>query len=79
LLFRTWEPTDYFYPLGLRKKKKLNHFLGGLKLSPSLKSKTAVLCSSDHIIWIVGKRIDDRFKIVPSTQQVLKISFEESL
>jgi tRNA(Ile)-lysidine synthase len=79
LLFRTWEPTDYFYPFGLRKKKKLNHFLGGLKLSPSLKSKTAVLCSSDHIFWIVGKRIDDRFKIAPSTQQVLKISFEESL
>jgi tRNA(Ile)-lysidine synthase len=79
LLFRTWEPTDYFYPLGLRKKKKLNHFLGGLKLSPSVKSNVAVLCSSDPIFWVVGKRIDDRFKISPSTQQVLKISFEESI
>ena len=79
LLFRTWEPTDYFYPLGLRKKKKINHFLGGLKLSPSDKSNRAVLCSSDHIFWVVGKRIDDRFKISTSTQHVLKISFEESI
>jgi len=41
LLFRTWQATDYFYPLGLRKKKKLNHFLGSLKLSPAAKQKNS--------------------------------------
>ena len=78
LLFRTWEPTDYFYPLGLRKKKKLNHFLGSLKLSPTVKSAAAVLCSRDRIFWVVGKRIDDRFKITPATTIVLKITWQEN-
>ncbi len=76
LLLRSWGPTDYFYPLGLRKKKKLNQFLGSLKLNPTIKSRTTVITCSDKIIWIVGQRIDDRFKITPNTKQVLKITFQ---
>jgi len=75
LLFRTWQPTDYFYPLGLRKKKKLNHFLGGLKLSPAAKQKTAVLTMCDKLLWVVGYRIDDRFKITEQTKNVLVITW----
>jgi tRNA(Ile)-lysidine synthase len=75
LLNRSWVATDYFYPLGLRKKKKLNHFLGSLKLSPAIKSKTTVLCSDSKIAWVVGQRIDDRFKITPNTKLVVKITF----
>ena len=75
LLIRSWQPTDYFYPLGLRKKKKLNHFLGSLKLSPAIKSMTNVLCSDSKIAWVVGQRIDERFKITPNTKRVLKITF----
>ena len=75
LLNRSWVATDYFYPLGLRKKKKLNHFLGSLKLSPAIKSKTTVLCSDSKIAWVVGQRIDERFKITPQTKRVVKITF----
>jgi tRNA(Ile)-lysidine synthase len=75
LLVRTWQPTDYFYPLGLRKKKKLNHFLGNLKLSPAIKEKVAVLACGDKILWVIGHRIDDRFKFTEHTKQVLKITF----
>jgi tRNA(Ile)-lysidine synthase len=75
LLNRSWVATDYFYPLGLNKKKKLNHFLGSLKLSPAFKSKTTVLCSESKITWVVGQRIDDRFKITPQTKRVVKITF----
>jgi tRNA(Ile)-lysidine synthase len=75
LLNRSWVATDYFYPLGLRKKKKLNHFLGNLKLSPAIKSKTTVLCSDSKIAWVVGQRIDDRFKITLNTKRILKITF----
>ena len=75
LLNRSWVATDYFYPLGLRKKKKLNHFLGSLKLSPAIKSRTTVLCSDSKIAWVVGHRIDDRFKITPNTKSVVKITF----
>jgi tRNA(Ile)-lysidine synthase len=75
LLNRSWVATDYFYPLGLRKKKKLNHFLGNLKLSPAIKSRTTVLCSDSKIAWVVGQRIDDRFKITPNTKRIIKITF----
>jgi tRNA(Ile)-lysidine synthase len=74
LLYRTWQSSDYFYPLGLRKKKKLGPFLGSLKLNPSLKARATVLTMAEKILWVVGHRIDDRFKIGPSTQQVLLIS-----
>jgi len=75
LLNRSWVATDYFYPLGLRKKKKMNHFLGSLKLSPAIKAMTTVLCSDSKIAWVVGQRIDDRFKITANTKRVLKITF----
>jgi tRNA(Ile)-lysidine synthase len=77
LLLRTWSSSDYFYPLGLGKKKKLNHFLSNFKLSPTEKNRTAVLCSGDKIGWVVGKRIDDRFKIKANTTFTLKISWQE--
>ncbi len=78
LLFRSWESTDYFYPLGLRKKKKLNQFLGSLKLNPTIKFRTGVITCSDKILWIVGQRIDDRFKITSNTKLVLKITFQDT-
>ena len=74
LIYRTWQATDYFYPLGLRKKKKINHFLGSLKLSPAIKQRMGVLTMGDKMVWVVGKRIDDRYKITPNTQSVLKIT-----
>ena len=76
ILYRTWQCTDYFYPLGLRKKKKLNHFLGGLKLSPANKEQVAIIAVGTKICWVVGHRIDDRFKITPQTKKVLKITFQ---
>ena len=77
LLFRNWALSDYFYPLGLGKKKKVNHFLSGLKLSPIQKSRTTLLFSGDKISWVVGKRMDDRFKIQSATPLTLKISWQE--
>ncbi|MEN9697799.1 MAG: hypothetical protein RLZ56_1220 [Bacteroidota bacterium] len=73
LLLRSWEQSDYFYPFGLRKKKKINHFLGSLRLSPVHKKEQTLLCSGPHIVWVVSKRIDDRFQIKSSTKRVLMI------
>jgi|694.fasta_scaffold60819_2 tRNA(Ile)-lysidine synthase len=73
LLLRTWQSSDYFYPLGFRKKKKLNHFLGGMKLSPTIKPKVNVLVKDEKLLWVVGCRIDDRFKVTNATKQVLII------
>ncbi|MDG5491794.1 tRNA lysidine(34) synthetase TilS [Psychroserpens sp. SPM9] len=78
LLLRKWEEGDYFYPLGMKGKKKLSKYFKDEKYSLLDKENTWILCSDDKIVWIVGKRADERFKVTKTTSEILKIELNKT-
>ena len=74
LLLRNWEKGDYFYPFGMQGKKKLSKFFKDEKTDVLSKEKQWLLCSGKNIVWVVGKRLDERFKVDESTKSILKIT-----
>lgn len=77
LTIRKWEEGDYFYPSGMNGKKKLSKYFKDEKYSLLDKENQWLLCSEDQIIWVIGKRADDRFINKETTQNSIKIVLEE--
>ena len=76
LKLRNWEKGDSFIPLGMRGKKKVSDILTDLKLNLFQKEASLVLCdNSGNIIWLVGLRINDDYKVTAKTKRVLIIEY----
>ncbi|MFD2098465.1 tRNA lysidine(34) synthetase TilS [Flagellimonas iocasae] len=74
LVLRNWEKGDYFYPYGMKGGKKLSKFFKDEKVDVFSKEKQWLLCSDNEIVWVVGRRADERFKVDGSTQNIIKIT-----
>jgi tRNA(Ile)-lysidine synthase len=75
LTLRTWQPGDRFVPFGMKGTKKLSDYFSDRKFSLQDKEQTWLLCSDRHIIWIVGERTDERFRIDKTTKYILTVNF----
>ncbi len=73
LTIRKWVEGDWFLPLGMKHKKKLSDFMIDEKIPLNLKKQVLVLVSGDKLVWVIGHRIDDRFKITPETRIAIRV------
>ncbi len=76
LTLRRWQEGDWFVPFGMTGRKKVSDFLTDAKVSAAEKQRQFVLLSDEEIVWLVGRRIDDRFRLSESTENVLRITKE---
>lgn len=70
---RNWEDGDKFHPIGMEGRKKVSDYLNDIKLDSFEKKNQLVLLNNNKIVWIIGKRLDDRFKVTSSTKKALKV------
>ena len=77
LEIRKWQEGDLFYPFGMNGSKKLSKYFKDEKFSLLDKSNVWLLCSENQIVWVIGKRQDERFKVTETTTQILKINYTD--
>jgi len=73
LQLRRWNEGDWFYPFGMNQKKKLSDFFIDNKYTLIEKEQTWLLVSNNDIVWIVGQRLDNRFRVNENTKEILEI------
>lgn len=75
LTLRKWREGDWFVPFGMKGRQKLSDYFSDHKFSRIEKEKAWLLCSGDAIIWLIGERADNRFRIDSGTKRVLAVNF----
>ncbi len=74
LTVRYWQPGDKFMPLGMQNRKNVSDFLAEQKVASREKSRQLVVCSGKAVVWVVGLRIDERFKVKSDSGSIIKLS-----
>jgi len=75
LRLRKWKSGDSFHPFGMKGKKKLSKFFKDEKIPLTEKEKIWLLLSNEKIVWVIGHRMDDRFKVTKDSKKILKITW----
>ena len=70
---RKWKDGDQFQPLGMQGHQKISDFLIHQKVARPDKERVHVLESDGEIMWVIGMRVDERFRITASTTRLLRI------
>ena len=73
LIIRTWLEGDRFIPFGMNGSKLVSDFLNEIKIESHRKKEQLLLVNGKNIVWVIGHRIDDRFKIKKNTKKVLEL------
>jgi tRNA(Ile)-lysidine synthase len=71
---RHWKPGDRFIPLGMKQPKKISDFLIDLKVPVTEKEQVLLLISGSEVMWVMGYRIDDRYRVSPRTERILVLT-----
>ena len=77
LTLRKWRQGDWFIPFGMKGRKKLSDYFTDRKFSLKDKEAAWVLLSGEEIVWIVGERPDERYRIREGTLRVFHVSWTE--
>lgn len=72
-IIRKWKEGDKFKPIGMSGTKKISDYLNDIKTEAKLKKNQFVLISRNKIVWVIGKRLDDRFKVTPNSKIIYKL------
>lgn len=75
-IIRNWRKGDKFYPIGMKGSKKVSDYLSDIKVNSFEKKDQLVLENDGKIVWIIGQRLDDRFKLKSNSKKVLKLCLD---
>lgn len=76
LVLRRWKTGDRMVPLGMKGSKKISDIFTNLKYTILQKEEAWLLCSGGEVVWLVGERISDRFKVTEATTTIYKLYLE---
>lgn len=78
LVLRKWKAGDWFIPLGMQCRKKIRNYLRDVKANLFEKETQCVVTCNDEVVWLVGKRIDNRFRITDKTNRIICLRVQKN-